>query len=116
MAYAGCSKKTGRRYALRSLGYPNNNLLAVEYLIGMFRNISSGYMPILNTNPPKMPASQKIQPWKAFTNLQEDKSPDMSTRNVNTKEPCCSMGASISKPLEVNKDNTNPSKIQVITA
>jgi hypothetical protein len=44
----------------------------------------------------------KIQPWKALSSLAEDKNPNLGTRNLNLRanEPACSMGASVSKPMD----------------
>jgi len=46
--------------------------------------------------------SQKIQPWKSLSSssLAEDENPDFSTRNLRANEPTCSMGASVSKPID----------------
>jgi hypothetical protein len=46
--------------------------------------------------------SQKIQPWKALSSssLAEDKNPDFSKRNLRANETTCSMGASVSKPMD----------------
>jgi len=47
-------------------------------------------------------SSQKIQPWKALSSsaLAEDENPDFSKRNFRANEPTCSMGASVSKPMD----------------
>jgi len=46
--------------------------------------------------------SQKIQPWKALSSssLVEDENPDFSKRNLRANEPTCTMGASVSKPMD----------------
>jgi hypothetical protein len=44
--------------------------------------------------------SPKIQPWKALSSLAEDKNPDLGARNLRSNEPACTMGASVTKPMD----------------
>lgn len=50
-------------------------------------------------------SSQKIQPWKALSSsaLAED---DFSKRNFRANERTCSMGASVSKPMDRKTKNS----------
>ena len=47
-----------------------------------------------------MAPAKKLQPWKAFTCLEEDKNPDLKARKIAKNEPVCTMGASVSKPMD----------------
>jgi hypothetical protein len=53
-------------------------------------------------------SSQKIQPWKALSSsaLAEDENPDFSKRNFRANERTCSMGASVSKPMDRKTKNS----------
>ena len=47
-----------------------------------------------------MANDKKIQPWKAMTSLEEDKNPNLKQRGVAPNQPVCTMGASVSKPMD----------------